>query len=285
MRSIGFILKKKTNASKILAIAIAIVFAYSQSYQIPSFANTVNTKKLTPIAIPEKAFKTLGGASEIDEPLEYNSIPNTQPQREIQTFKDENGNEISKEQKERTNSLKKAYKKVTKDEKIYEALELMNGGLASFSRNAILGNNLTNKPMMISFEDLSKFGQTYSNFDALGWKKKERLYIYINKKHEDAPAPALAAVLAHEALHQDEFNSLNEETYAWTLEAAVWTQLSEKNPQYNDSMHPLVVRENTLKKLFIKGNYTNKYIKKTVYSNPGYQNLPSRSPGFEDDSL
>lgn len=278
-------MKKKTNASKILAIAIAIVFAYSQSYQIPSFANTVNTKKLTPIAIPEKAFKTLGGASEIDEPLEYNSIPNTQPQREIQTFKDENGNEISKEQKERTNSLKKAYKKVTKDEKIYEALELMKSGLASFSRNAILGNNLTNKPMMVSFEDLSRFGQTYSNFDALGWKKKERLYIYINKKHEDAPAPALAAVLAHEALHQDEFNSLNEETYAWTLEAAVWTQLSEKNPKYNDSMHPLVVRENTLKKLFIKGNYTNKYIKKTVYTNPGYKNLPSRSPGFEDDSL
>lgn len=278
-------MKKKTNASKILAIAIAIVFAYSQSYQIPSYANGINTKKLTPIAIPEKAFKTLGGASEIDEPLEYNSMPNTPPQREIQTFKDENGNEISKEQKERTNSLKKTYKKVTKEEKIYEALELMKGGLANFSRNAILGNNLTNKPIMISFEDLSKFGQTYSNFDALGWKKKERLYIYINKKHEDAPTPALAAILAHEALHQDEFNSLNEETYAWTLEAAVWTQLSEKNPQYNDSMHPLVVRENTLKKLFIKGNYTNKYIKKTVYTNPGYKNLPSRSPGFEDDSL
>lgn len=278
-------MKKNKNTSKILTVVIALAFANIQSYQLPSFANDTNTKKLTPIVIPAKTFKSLGGASEIDEPLEYNAIPNETPQREIEIYRDENGNEISKEQKERTNTLKKTYKKVTKEEKIYEALELMKGGLANFSRNAILGNNLTNKPMMVSFEDLSKFGQTYANFDALGWKKKERLYIYINKKHEDAPAPALAAVLAHEALHQDEFNSLNEETYAWTLEAAVWTQLSEKNPQYNDSMHPLVVRENTLKKLFIKGNYTNKYIKKTVYTNPGYKNLPSRSPGFEDDSL
>jgi len=202
-----------------------------------------------------------------------------------ETFTDSEGNPISREQKERTATLKKIYKGVTKEEHIMEALELMKGGIADFSRNAIMGNNLSGKPMTISFEDLSKFGQTYANFDALGWKKKERLYIYINKKHEDAPKPALAALLAHEALHQDDFNSLNEETYAWTMEAAVWTQLSTKDSQYNDSIHPLVTRENTLKKLFIKGNYTNQYIKKTVYSNPGYANLPSRSPGFEDDSL
>lgn len=207
------------------------------------------------------------------------------PQREIKTYKDEQGNTISEEQKIRSKNLKKVYKGVTKDEHIMEALELLKGGLGEYSRRAILGNNLSEKPMQVDFEDLSKFGQAYTNFDALGWKKKERLYIYINKKHQDAPKPALAAVLAHEALHQDDFNSLNEETYAWTMEAAVWTQLSEKYPQYNNSTHPLAVRENTLKKLFIKGNYTSKYIRKTVMSNPGYSNLPSRSPGFEDDSL
>lgn len=200
-------------------------------------------------------------------------------------YEDSEGNPISEEQKNRSKNLKKVYKGVTKDEHIMEALELLKGGLGEFSRRAILGNNLSEKPMQVDFEDLSKFGQAYANFDALGWKKKDRLYIYINKKHQDAPKPALAAVLAHEALHQDDFNSLNEETYAWTMEAAVWTQLSEKNPKYNDSMHPLVVRENTLKKLFIKGNYTSKYIRKTVFANPGYSNLPSRSPGFEDDNL
>lgn len=203
----------------------------------------------------------------------------------IEIYTDESGNQISKEQKERSKSLKKTYKGVTDNERLMEAMELMKDGLGSFSRKAILGNNLSGKPMMVNFENLSKFGQAYTNFDALGWKKKDRLYIYINKKHEDAPLPALAAVLSHEALHQDDFNSLNEETYAWTLEAAVWTQLSEKDPKYNDSMHPLVIRENTLKKLFIKGNYTSKFIRKTVFANPGYANLPSRSPGFEDDNL
>ena len=204
---------------------------------------------------------------------------------EKKVYKDSEGNPISEEQKERSKNLKKTYKGVTKDEHIMEALELLKGGLGEFSRRAILGNNLSEKPMQVDFEDLSKFGQAYANFDALGWKKKDRLYIYINQKHQDAPKPALAAVLAHEALHQDDFNSLNEETYAWTMEAAVWTQLSEKYPQYKDSMHPLAVRENTLKKLFIKGNYTSKYIRKTVFANPGYSNLPSRSPGFEDDNL
>ena len=205
--------------------------------------------------------------------------------KKIEVYTDEHGNQISKEQKERSEMLKKTYKGVTKEEKIMEALELLKGGLGDFSRKAILGNNLSEKPMQVSFANLANFGQAYANFDALGWKKKNRLYVYINEKHEDAPAAALAAVLAHEALHQDDFNSLNEETYAWTLEAAVWTKLSEKYPEYKDSMHPLVVRENTLKKLFIKGNYTGKYIKKTVWANPGYSNLPSRSPGFEDDSL
>ena len=32
-----------------------------------------------------------------------------------------------------------------------------------------------------------------------------------------------------------------------------------------------------------KGNYTDTYIRKSIIANPGYQNLPSRSPGFEDN--
>ena len=36
-----------------------------------------------------------------------------------------------------------------------------------------------------------------------------------------------------------------------------------------------------LDSLFKKGNYTNRYIKKTVYSNSGYRNLPETSPGFD----
>ena len=159
--------------------------------------------------------------------------------------------------------------------------DMMKNTNADFSRRAIMGYNLTEKPIKVQFKDLSVIKEDYRNFDALGWKKKNILYIYINPKHADAPPAALAALLAHEALHQDEYNSLAEETYAWTMEAAVWTEMLEIYPEQNDRQHPLLQRENTLKQLFKKGGYTNKYIKKTVYANKGYQNLPQTSPGFE----
>ena len=152
---------------------------------------------------------------------------------------------------------------------------------ADFSRRAIIGYNLTERPVKIQFKDLGSIKEDYANFDALGWKKKNDLYIFINPRHADAPPAALAALLAHEALHQDEYNSLAEETYAWTMEAAVWCEMLEIYPESNNVQHPLLQRENTLKQLFEKGGYTNKYIKKTVYANKGYQNLPQTSPGFE----
>ena len=177
-------------------------------------------------------------------------------------------------------SLAKEYKKVSNEEIIYVALDMMKGTTADFSRNAILGYNKTQSPIRISFKNLSEINESYESFDAVGWKKKGKLYIYINPKHESAPPAALAALLSHEALHQDEYNSLSEETYAWTMEAAVWTEMVKRYPESNDLESPLVARENVLKQLFEKGNYTNKYIKKTVYSNPGYKNLPLTSPGY-----
>lgn len=174
------------------------------------------------------------------------------------------------------------YKDVGKDEIIYVALDMLRGTNGEFSRNAILGNNLSGKPVKIEFRDLGAINSEYAEFDALGWKKKNQLYIYINPRHKDAPPGALAALLSHEALHQDEYNSLAEETYAWTMEASVWYEIVKLYPESNDQLHPLVNRENQLKQLFERGNYSNKYIKKSVMSNKGYANLPSVSPGFED---
>lgn len=185
-----------------------------------------------------------------------------------------------------TDEYAKKYKKVTKDGAVMQAMELMEKlNIAKYSYNALMGNNLTEKPFKIEFKNIAEIRQEYASFDALGWKKKNRLYIYINEKHRNAPPEALAALLSHEAIHQDEFASLNEETYAWTLEAAVWMKLAEKNPSVEKSASSLVSRENMLKKLFIKGDYSSKYIKKAVYTNPGYKNLPTRSPGFEDEDL
>lgn len=177
--------------------------------------------------------------------------------------------------------IKKEYRKVSRDEVVIVALDMMKNTNADFSRRAILGYNLTDKPIKVQFKDLGAIKQEYQNFDALGWKKNKSLYIFINPRHADAPPAALAALLAHEALHQDEYNSLAEETYAWTMEAAVWCEMLEIYPESNDVQHPLLQRENTLKQLLVKGGYTNKYIKKTVYSNKGYKDLPQTSPGFE----
>ncbi len=174
------------------------------------------------------------------------------------------------------------YKSVGKDEIFYVALDMLKNTTGDFSRKAILGNNLTERPVKIEFRDLGQINPAYASFDALGWKNGKRLFIYINPRHKDAPAGALAALLSHEALHQDEYNSIAEETYAWTMEAAVWCEILNEFPESEDKLHPLVVREDTLKKLFEKGNYTSKYIKKTVMQNEGYENLPSTSPGFED---
>jgi len=178
--------------------------------------------------------------------------------------------------------LIKKYEKVTQDINVIQAIEKLGDTTGKYSKDAILGKNLTGRPMKIEFINLASINPIYMNFDALGWKKKKNLYIYINEKHKDAPIEALSAILAHEAIHQDEANSLNEETYAWTLEAAVWTQLTDENPVLEKISHPLVDRENVIKQLFVRGNYTSKYIHKFVVTNKGYQNLPERSWGFEE---
>lgn len=182
-----------------------------------------------------------------------------------------------------SDAVMRQYKQSTKDLKLIQAAETLKGTLGDYSRRAILGENLTGKPIKVEFKDLSELNPAYAEFDALGWKNRGRLNIFINIKHQNAPKEAIAAVLAHEAIHQDELNSLNEETYCWTLEAAVWTQLTDDNPELENISNALVDRENTIKRLFVKGGYTKKYIRKSVISNAGYQNLPSRSPGFEDD--
>ena len=123
------------------------------------------------------------------------------------------------------------YKAVGKDFIFYVALDMLRGTNGEFSRKAILGNNLSQKPVKIEFKDLSTISPEYASFDALGWKKGKNLFIFINPRHKDAPPGALAALLSHEALHQDEYNSLAEETYAWTMEASVWCEILENYPE------------------------------------------------------
>lgn len=185
-----------------------------------------------------------------------------------------NANEIS--------SCGQEYEKVSSNGQICAALDSLKGTVGEFSRDAILGENLTNKPIKIEFKELSALKPHYASYDALGMKKKNQLYIYINQKHINAPKEALAALLSHEALHQDEYNSISEETYAWTMEANVWADLCKRNPALrHDKSSSLASRENILLKMLENANYSNVLIKNTVVNHPGYKSLPQKSPGFD----
>ena len=177
----------------------------------------------------------------------------------------------------------KEYQKVTSDETICRALDELKGTIGEYSRDAIIGNNLTERPIKVDFKELSSLKPQYASYDALGMKKGKQLYIYINMKHQNAPVEALAALLSHEALHQDEYNSINEETYAWTMEANVWADLCKRNPNLrNNKISSLASRENILLKMLENANYSNTLIRSTVVNHSGYQNLPMKSPGFDN---
>ena len=177
-------------------------------------------------------------------------------------------------------SKNNSYSPVTNDPLIIKALNLMDGTSASWAKKAILGNNDSGLPMKVEFKNLAEISPEYATFDALGWKKGKQLYIYVNEKHQNAPAEALASLLSHESVHQDSYCSLEEETYAWGYEADVWTQMKARNPQLAQVQCPLTERLNTLSKLFTAANNTTGSIRNLVYSNPGYKGLPIHSPGF-----
>lgn len=172
------------------------------------------------------------------------------------------------------------YSKISKDTKIIEALKIMEDSPANLSYKKIMGDNPTKKLFKIKFTDLSAFNAKYKDYDALGWKKGSRLYIYVNPKHTTAPKEALCALIASIALHEDEYDSINEQVEAWMTEAKVWNYFLEQNPNLENYKNDLVTRENVIRKAYIRGGKTDKYVRKIVEQNSGYSHLPQTSPGF-----
>ena len=175
------------------------------------------------------------------------------------------------------------YSEVTSNTRLEKALDTLTGTSGEWAQKAILGSNLSKKPIKIEFRDLSKISPIYSNFDALGWKDGDQLYIYLSNIHKNAPIQALGSILCHEAIHQDEYSSIQEETYGWAYEAIVWMEMKRKNPSLVNASpieYPLVNRLNTLENMYKKANNTDKEIERAVSTNPGYRNLPEVSPGF-----
>lgn len=163
----------------------------------------------------------------------------------------------------------------TREESILKALRLMESSphaQASLSK-------IVHKPMRILFKDMRMLNKALKNYDALSWISYQgEQVIFINEKHRNAPPEALAAMIAHEAMHEDEFNSVNEEVAGWTFEAQTWTEMKARNPELSTiqpGTSPLVDRENKIEQEHKQGN-----LGSFVRGNPGYTGLPETSPGF-----
>jgi len=167
-----------------------------------------------------------------------------------------------------------AFLRCTRDDSIMKAFNLMSDGHGESSLDRIV-----NRPMRVIFKDMATLHKTLKNYDALSWISNQgEEIIFINDKHRNAPPEALAALIAHEAMHDDEYNSLNEEVQSWQHEAVVWMEMKSKNPSLGKipaGQSPLVDRENRIESEYQKGT-----LEKFVRSSPGYRKLPESSPGF-----
>jgi hypothetical protein len=168
-----------------------------------------------------------------------------------------------------------AIERCTRDNTMAEALRSMSQvKLASKSLHLLL-----ELPMRVVFKDMKSLGKGLANYDALSWINDQGEHIiFVNEKHRHAPTQAVAAMLAHEAMHNDPYNSLKEEVAGWTVEARVWQAFKKLYPELDaipPGKYPLVDRENRLDTEEESGNLDN-----FVRTNPGYRNLPDRSPGF-----
>jgi len=184
-------------------------------------------------------------------------------------------------EKKKIKELRKKYKAVSSDMKIIEALETMKNTPAIGAYDMIMGDNNTEKPVKIEFKNLGKMRKKYTNLDAINGKKTGTLYIYVDKRHESAPKEAVAALISGMPVHiNDKKNSVNEESYAWAVEAVIWNYLSKQNPEVLNQRSRLVDREEILLERYEKSPKDARYILDTVREKRGDIRYDWESPGY-----
>lgn len=164
----------------------------------------------------------------------------------------------------------------SREQSVVTAMKLLGESSGAQSLDVIL-----NKQVKILFKDMKQLDKRLKDYDAISYLGfNGQLVIYINQKHAVAPVEALAAIIAHEAMHNDAHNSVSEEVAGWTREAQVWRDMKRINPDLNhipEGKFSLVDRLNKIEAEFMTGN-----LAQFVRTRPGYQGLPESSPGFSD---
>lgn len=167
-----------------------------------------------------------------------------------------------------------AFLRCSREQPVVQAFSLMQDGTAESSLSLIVS-----RPVRVVFKDMKTIHKGLKNYDALSWLSNQgEQVIFLNEKHRTAPPEALAAMLAHEAMHNDAYNSLREEVAGWRQEAQVWQEMKRRNPALSkipQGMNDLVDRENRIEQELRQGS-----LEAFVRKNPGYQGLEESSPGF-----
>ena len=186
-----------------------------------------------------------------------------------------------KAEKKRIKELRKTYKKVSSDMQIIDAMELMKKSPAIGSYEMIMGDNYKGEPIRVGFENLGEIRKKYTNFDAINKQKRGKLYIYVDKRHQAAPPEAIAALVSGMPVHLgDKKDSVNEEAYAWSVEAVVWSYLLKKNPDVVKQRSRLVNREEILREQYEKSPRNAQYVVETVRKKRGDIRYKWESAGY-----
>lgn len=166
------------------------------------------------------------------------------------------------------------YYRASHDQSIVQALMVLEQTTANASVDEIL-----DKQVRIVYKNMATIGKQFRNDDALSWLMEDgSQLIFINEKHQYAPPQALAAIISHEIMHNDEQNSLNEEVHGWQRELKTWKEVSAMYPELKTipvGSIPLVDRLNALAVL-----EQQKKLVSTIREHPAYQGLPEHSRGF-----
>lgn len=183
---------------------------------------------------------------------------------------------------------------ISREPAIVLALQL----LAQTSHAPVV-DKLVNSQVHILFQDLSLLGHPNDDAMSIVNRMNGQQYTYIAQKHISAPPEALAAIIVHESMHDDDQNSIAEEVAAWTEEARTWEEMTINYPELTKiqaGTYPLVDRLNALVLTLQQStepattqtpptdpeqNRTlNNALETLIRSNPAYQGLPEHSPGY-----
>lgn len=146
-------------------------------------------------------------------------------------------------------SFARDFSTIAKNPKILQALNALDRIHKDDVLSILNGHNTTGKPIRVMFRDLAVYG--LSNCEAVTMKTQDGgRVIFINKKHETAPAETIACLIAHESQHHPMAGTKVEEIKAWLMEISTWNVFVRNNSSLASTQSDLTKRLNYISRLY-----------------------------------